>query len=93
MRKLLPDLLSNSLIGQVRIECPEERCYYTIMPELIKRIVTFEREYDEEVVFSKFLKRYGTSYSQEDFIKFLRLRYELINLYESPAYYKQRSEN
>ena len=43
-----------------------------------------EYEYDEEIVFSKFLKKYGADYTQEDFLKFLRKRYTVINKFHSP---------
>lgn len=56
------------------------------MKDLIKRITDFETEYEyeDEVVFSKFLKRHKGDYSQEDFIKFLRKRYEVINKVNDP---------
>ena len=56
------------------------------MKELIDQIAKFEieYEYEEEVVFSKFLKRNGENYSQEQFLEFLRKRYELINRFNGP---------
>lgn len=49
--------------------------------DIIAQIARMEREYDydEEIVFSKFLKKYGENYSQVEFIKFLRKRYKVIN--------------
>jgi len=56
------------------------------MKDIIQQIADLEREYDyeEEVVFSKFLKRHGEEYSREDFLKFLKKRYEVINKYNDP---------
>ena len=50
---------------------------------LIARIET-EYKYEEEIVFSKFLKKHGEDYSSEEFINFLRKRYEIINRYHLP---------
>lgn len=54
--------------------------------ELIQQITDIETEYDyeEEVVMSKFLKKHGHNYSQEDLLKFLRKRYEVINRFNGP---------
>ena len=56
------------------------------MKDIIQQIADLEREYDyeEEVVFSKFLKRHGEEYTREDFLKFLKKRYEVINKYNDP---------
>lgn len=56
------------------------------MKDIIQQIADLEREYDyeEEVVFSKFLKRHGEEYSREEFLKFLKKRYEVINKYNDP---------
>ena len=46
--------------------------------KLISEIET-EYEYDEEIVFSKFVKKYGENYTREQFLEFLKKRYEIIN--------------
>ena len=63
------------------------------MPQLIERIAKLERQYNDEIAFSKFLKLHGDSYTEEEFITFLRRRYELINLREHPDYLKHRYKN
>jgi len=54
--------------------------------ELIQQIADMEAEYEyeEEVVMSKFLKKHGHEYSQEEFLKFLKKRYEVINKFNGP---------
>ena len=52
--------------------------------DLIDQIAEIETEYDSEIVFSKFVKKYGENYSREDFVKFLKERYETINKFNSP---------
>jgi len=56
------------------------------MKDIIEQIADFEREYEyeDEVVFSKFLKRHGEEYTREDFLKFLKKRYEVINRFNNP---------
>ncbi len=56
------------------------------MKDLIEQITDFEKEYkyEEEVVFSKFLKRHGEDYTREEFLKFLKKRYEVINKFNDP---------
>lgn len=56
------------------------------MPKLVEKIAKFlaEYDYDDEVSFSKFLKRHGGSYTQEEFLIFLKRRYEVIYRLESP---------
>ena len=63
------------------------------MPQIIEQIAKFEAKYGDEVVLSNFLKRHGTSYTQEELINFLKRRYEIINLRESPGYSKPRYDN
>ena len=63
------------------------------MPHIIEQIAKFEAKYGDEVILRNFLKRYGTAYTQEDLINFLRRRYEIINLRESPDYLKPRYDN
>jgi hypothetical protein len=60
------------------------------MPNLVEQIAKFESEYDEEVSFSKFLKRHGGTYTQDDFVKFLRARYKRINRLDHPDNLKPR---
>ena len=43
-----------------------------------------EYDYDEDIVLSKFIKKHGQDYSQEDFLKFLKKRYEIINKFHDP---------
>lgn len=54
--------------------------------DLVKLISDIETEYlyKEEITFSKFVKNCGENYSREDFIKFLKKRYRIINKYNSP---------
>lgn len=49
--------------------------------ELINRISQIEAdyEYDRDLLFSKFVKQHGENYSKEEFLKFLRRRYQVIN--------------
>ena len=56
------------------------------MKNLIERIADFEKEYEyeEEVVFSKFLKSHGENYTREEFLDFLKKRYEVINRFNDP---------
>lgn len=56
------------------------------MGKLADEITAMEAKnpYDRELIFSKFLKEHGENYSQEDFILFLRKRYEAINLISAP---------
>lgn len=52
---------------------------------LIRTISNIEREYDyeENIVFGKFVEEHGEGYSKEEFIKFLRRRYEIINRFHA----------
>ena len=54
--------------------------------DLIKLIAEIETEYEyeEEIVFSKFLKKHGEKYTPEQFLEFLKKRYEVINKYHAP---------
>ena len=54
--------------------------------DLIRMIAKMEEEYDydEDIVLSKFIKKHGENYSKEDFIKFLKRRYEVINKFNDP---------
>ena len=54
----------------------------------IDHISHLESENDAEVSLSKFMKRHGTDYSQQEFIDFLKKRYEAINRFNSPNYKK-----
>jgi hypothetical protein len=60
------------------------------MPNLVEKIVKFESAYDEEVSLSKFIKRHGGTYTQDDFLEFLRIRYERINMLDHPDNHKTR---
>ena len=51
--------------------------------KLISEIET-EYEYDEEIVFSKFVKKYGENYTRVHFLEFLKKRYEIINKFHAP---------
>ena len=51
--------------------------------QLISQI-ELEYDYDEDIVFSKFVKKHGENYTREEFLKFLRRRYEVINKYNNP---------
>lgn len=53
---------------------------------LIEAITKLEEDYeiDAKVMFSKFLKKYGDNYTQEQFLEFLKKRYETMNKYDSP---------
>ena len=54
--------------------------------DIVKLISDIETKvlYEEEITFSKFFKKYGENYSREDFIKFLKRRYQIINKYNVP---------
>ena len=51
--------------------------------QLISQI-ELEYDYDEDIVFSKFVKKHGENYSREEFLKFLRRRYAVINKFHNP---------
>lgn len=44
--------------------------------------------YDDDIVFSKFVKKYGEDYSENDFLKFLKRRYEVINKFNASDDFK-----
>ena len=58
--------------------------------DLIRLVAKIEEEYDydEEVALSKFLKKHGDNYSQEEFINFLKKRYKIINETQDPDDYR-----
>ena len=48
--------------------------------DLIGLVVKIEKEYvyDEDIVLSKFIKKYGEGYSQEEFLQFLKRRKSIL---------------
>ena len=44
--------------------------------------------YDDDIVFSKFVKKYSEDYSENDFLKFLKRRYEVINKFNASDDFK-----
>lgn len=49
-----------------------------------------EHDYDEDIILSKFIKKHGEEYSQEEFIKFLKKRYRVINKFHDPDDYRYK---
>ena len=72
--------------SQIGFVYSQSRWYNAAMKDLIQQIADLENEYDDEanVIFSKFLKRYGENYTQDEFLEFLRMRYEAINKSDGP---------
>lgn len=60
--------------------------------DLIRMVVDIEAEhdYDEDIILSKFIKKHGEEYSQEEFIKFLKKRYRVINKFHDPDDYRYK---
>ena len=56
------------------------------MKKLIKEISAWEdsNRYDTDAIFSKFLKKNDGTYTQEELLKFLKARYEIINEADGP---------
>lgn len=56
------------------------------MRDLIEHVEAWEiaHRYDADAIFSKFLKKHGDTYTQEELLRFLKARYEAINKADGP---------